>query len=99
MIERVKSAMVGLGAGWVLILMLVLSVVSLAIMLERAWLYWSLRDDGGLCAGTLICCAESGIGLGSTGGGNGGAPFRRPSASTSSCELETALAIGVASGS
>ena len=45
MIERVKSAMVGLGAGWVLVLMLVLSVVSLAIMLERAWLYWSLRDD------------------------------------------------------
>jgi biopolymer transport protein ExbB len=45
MIERVKSAMVGLGAAWVLILMLVLSVVSLAIMLERAWLYWSLRDD------------------------------------------------------
>jgi biopolymer transport protein ExbB len=45
MIERVKSAMVGLGAGWVLFLMLVLSVVSLAIMLERAWLYWSLRDD------------------------------------------------------
>src|SRR4051795_5910197 len=45
MIERVKSAMVGLGATWVLLLMLVLSVVSLAIMLERAWLYWSLRDD------------------------------------------------------
>ncbi len=45
MIERLKSAMVGLGAGWVLILMLVLSVVSLAVMLERAWLYWSLRDD------------------------------------------------------
>jgi biopolymer transport protein ExbB len=45
MIDRVKSAMVGLGAGWVLVLMLVLSVVSLAIMLERAWVYWSLRDD------------------------------------------------------
>lgn len=45
MIERVKSAMVGLGAGWVLLLMLFLSVVSLAIMLERAWLYMSLRDD------------------------------------------------------
>jgi biopolymer transport protein ExbB len=45
MIERVKSAMVGLGAGWVLFLMLVLSVVSLAIMLERVWLYWSLRDN------------------------------------------------------
>jgi len=37
--------MVGLGTGWVLVLMLVLSVISLAIMLERAWLYWSLRDD------------------------------------------------------
>lgn len=37
--------MVGTGATWVLIVMLVLSVVSLAIMLERAWLYWSLRDN------------------------------------------------------
>lgn len=45
MIERTKSAMVGLGTTWVLVLMLVLSVISLAVMLERAWLYWSLRDD------------------------------------------------------
>ncbi len=45
LIERVKSAMVGLGTGWILLLMLLLSVVSLAIMLERAWLYWSLRDN------------------------------------------------------
>jgi biopolymer transport protein ExbB len=45
LIERVKSAMVGLGTGWILILMLFLSIVSLAIMLERAWLFWSLRDD------------------------------------------------------
>ncbi len=45
MIERIKSAMVGLGASWVLWLMFALSVVSLAIMLERAWLFWSLRDD------------------------------------------------------
>jgi biopolymer transport protein ExbB len=45
MIERVKSAMVGAGAAWVLWLMLALSVVSLAVMLERAWLFWSLRDD------------------------------------------------------
>jgi len=45
LIDRVKSAMVGLGTGWVLVLMLLLSVISLAIMLERAWLYWSLRDD------------------------------------------------------
>jgi biopolymer transport protein ExbB len=45
LIERVKSAMVGLGTGWILALMLVLSIISLAVMLERAWLYWSLRDD------------------------------------------------------
>jgi biopolymer transport protein ExbB len=45
MIERVKSAMVGAGASWVLWLMLALSVISLAVMLERAWLFWSLRDD------------------------------------------------------
>jgi biopolymer transport protein ExbB len=37
--------MVGLGTGWILVLMMVLSVISLAIMLERTWLYWSLRDD------------------------------------------------------
>src|ERR1700678_1293164 len=37
--------MVGLGTGWILVLMLLLSIISLAIMLERAWLYWSLRDD------------------------------------------------------
>src|SRR6476661_7508575 len=45
MIERIKSAMVGAGAAWVLWLMLGLSVISLAVMLERAWLYWSLHDD------------------------------------------------------
>jgi biopolymer transport protein ExbB len=45
LIERVKSAMVGLGTGWILVLMLVLSIISLAIMLERAWFYWSLRDN------------------------------------------------------
>jgi biopolymer transport protein ExbB len=47
MIEKVKSAMVGLGSAWVLILMLVLSVVSLAIMLERGWFYWTTKDDIG----------------------------------------------------
>ncbi len=45
MIERIKSAMVGLGAGWVLWLMMALSVISLAIMLERLWLFWSIGDD------------------------------------------------------
>ncbi len=45
MLERVKSALVGLGAGWVLILMFILSIISVAVMLERAWLFLSLRDD------------------------------------------------------
>src|SRR5271170_2488197 len=37
--------MVGIGTGWILVLMLLLSIISLAIMLERTWLFWSLRDD------------------------------------------------------
>ena len=45
MLERVKSALVGLGAGWVLVLMFGLSIISVAVMLERAWLFISLRDD------------------------------------------------------
>ena len=45
MLERVQSALVGLGAGWVLILLFALSVVSVAVMLERAWLFISLHDD------------------------------------------------------
>jgi biopolymer transport protein ExbB len=45
MIEKIQSAMISAGTLWVLVLMLVLSVVSLAIMFERAWLYWSLRDN------------------------------------------------------
>ncbi len=45
LIERVKTAMVGIGTGWILVLMLLLSIISLAIMLERTWLFWSLRDD------------------------------------------------------
>src|SRR3954453_7320815 len=60
MIERVKSAMVGAGAGWVLWLMLGLSVISLAIMLERAWLFWSLRDDVGSLMGELGRLPRSG---------------------------------------
>lgn len=43
--ERLTTVMVSLGTGWVLVLMLVLSVISLAIMLERTFLFWSLRDD------------------------------------------------------
>jgi biopolymer transport protein ExbB len=37
--------MTNLGAAWVMWLLIGLSVLSVAIMLERGWFYWSLRDD------------------------------------------------------
>ena len=45
LVEWLQRIMVGFGAAWVMWLMLALSVVSVAVILERAWLYWSLRDD------------------------------------------------------
>src|SRR5271170_3355110 len=43
--EWLQRIMVGFGAAWVMWLMLALSVISVAIILERAWYFWSLRDD------------------------------------------------------
>src|SRR5690349_3547275 len=45
LVEWLKRIMIGFGAAWVMWLMLGLSVVSVAIMLERGWFFWSLRDD------------------------------------------------------
>lgn len=45
LIEHAKRLMTNLGAGWVMWLMIFLSIISVAIMLERAWFFWSLRDD------------------------------------------------------
>jgi biopolymer transport protein ExbB len=45
LVDGLQRLMTTFGAGWVMWLMIVLSVVSVAIMLERAWFYWSLRDD------------------------------------------------------
>ena len=45
LVEWLQRLMTNFGAGWVLWLLLVLSVLSVAIMLERGWFYWSLRDD------------------------------------------------------
>ncbi len=44
-VEWLQRIMVGFGAAWVMWLMLALSVVSVAIILERVWYFWSLRDD------------------------------------------------------
>src|SRR4051812_41229043 len=45
LVEWLQRIMVGFGAAWVMWLMIGLSVVSVAIILERAWFFWSLRDD------------------------------------------------------
>jgi biopolymer transport protein ExbB len=45
--------MTSFGAGWVMWLLIALSVLSVAIMLERGWFYWSLRDDIGRLARSL----------------------------------------------
>jgi biopolymer transport protein ExbB len=44
-VEHSKRLMTNFGAAWVMWLLLALSVVSVAIMLERGWFYYSLRDD------------------------------------------------------
>jgi biopolymer transport protein ExbB len=43
--EWLQRLMTNFGAQWVMWLLIGLSVISVAIMLERAWFYWSLRDD------------------------------------------------------
>jgi biopolymer transport protein ExbB len=50
LVEWLQNLMTNFGAGWVMWLMIVLSVISVAIMLERGWFYWSLRDDIGKLA-------------------------------------------------
>jgi len=53
LVEHSKHLMVSFGAAWVMWLMIGLSVISVAIMLERAWFFWSLRDDLVALAKTL----------------------------------------------
>jgi biopolymer transport protein ExbB len=45
LVEWLQRLMTNLGAGWVMWLLIGLSVISVAIMLERGWFYFSLRDD------------------------------------------------------
>src|SRR5262245_34701903 len=45
LVEWLQHLMTNLGATWVMWLLIGLSVLSVAIMLERGWFYWSLRDD------------------------------------------------------
>ena len=45
LVEWLQKLMTNFGAEWVMWLLIGLSVVSVAIMLERAWFYHSLKDD------------------------------------------------------
>ena len=45
LVQWLQRLMTNFGAGWVMWLLIGLSVISVAIMLERGWFYWSLRDD------------------------------------------------------
>jgi biopolymer transport protein ExbB len=45
LVEWLQRLMTSFGAGWVMWLLIGLSVISVAIMLERSWFYYSLRDD------------------------------------------------------
>jgi biopolymer transport protein ExbB/TolQ len=43
--DWLQQLMTNFGAEWVMWLMIALSILSVAIMLERAWFFYSLRDD------------------------------------------------------
>ena len=47
LVEWLKRVMVSTGAAWVMWLMIGLSVGSVAIILERAWFFNSMKDDLG----------------------------------------------------
>lgn len=61
LVEWLQRIMVGFGASWVMWLMLGLSVVSVAIILERSWYFWSLRDDLSVLAKELRTALDDSI--------------------------------------
>lgn len=61
LVEWLQRIMVGFGAAWVMWLMIGLSVISVAIILERAWFFWSLRDDLTVLARDLRAALEDSI--------------------------------------
>jgi len=61
LVEWLQRIMVGFGAAWVMWLMIGLSVISVAIILERAWFFWSLRDDLTVLARDLRAALEDSL--------------------------------------
>ncbi len=60
LVDWLQRLMTNFGAGWVMWLLLALSVISVAIMLERGWFYFSLRDDLAKLASQLRDLLRSG---------------------------------------
>lgn len=61
LVDWLLRVMLSTGPGWVMWLLIGLSVVSVAIILERGWFYLSLRDDIGALARDLQRSLDSGI--------------------------------------
>jgi biopolymer transport protein ExbB len=61
LVEWVYRVLISTGSGWVMWALIFLSVLSVAIILERAWFFLSLRDDIGQLARDLQRALESGI--------------------------------------
>lgn len=61
LVEWLKRVMVSAGAEWVMWLMIALSIVSVAIILERAWFFSSLRDDLAQLAKDLQAALDEGF--------------------------------------
>jgi len=61
LITWLERIMTGFGAGWVMYLMLGLSVISVAVILERAWFFNSLRDDLSILAKDLRAALDDGL--------------------------------------
>jgi len=47
MIESIKNLLVHAGASWVVWILFTLSILSIAVMLDRARVFWGQRDDVG----------------------------------------------------
>jgi biopolymer transport protein ExbB len=61
LVDWLLRVMLSTGPGWVMWLLIALSVVSVAIILERGWFYLTLRDDIGTLARDLQRTLDSGI--------------------------------------
>jgi biopolymer transport protein ExbB len=61
LVDWVYRVLVSTGSGWVMGLLFLLSVFSVAIILERGWFFMSLRDDIGALARDLQRSLENSL--------------------------------------